>query len=137
MQSLFEQSWKDGAYYNEQWTQFYVLRKNLWHRLFLCLLPFVGAMILVMSIPERWQVRVHYLSELLAILSFVTWIAYVIRFFRVGWQIQSRSCPRCGETFFIGNGIRNPFARHCRHCKLYRPRQSELATLDHNLTPTS
>jgi hypothetical protein len=122
MQSLFEQSWKDGAYYNEQWTQFHALRRKLWHQLLLGLLPFVGAMILIAVISEQWQARVPYLSVVLEVLSFAAWLVI---------------CLRCGETFFIGKGVRNPFARRCRHCEIYRPKQSELATLDHNLPPTS
>jgi hypothetical protein len=133
MQSLFKQSWKDGAYYNEQWTQFYALRKKLWHQLLLGLLPFVGAIILIAVIPEQWQARVPYLSVVLGVLSFAAWLVSAIRFFTVGWKIQAWNCPRCGETFFIGKGVRNPFARRCGHCELYRPKQSELATLDHNL----
>jgi hypothetical protein len=136
MQTLFEQPWKDDKYYQDQWTQFYALRKSLWHRLFIGLLPFAGAMILVMGIPVQWQANVRFLSMALAILSTFAWLFYVVRFFTVGWQMQSWSCPRCGEPFFIGNGVRNPFARHCRHCGLYRPKQSEVATTNDVLPPS-
>src|ERR1700676_2966940 len=106
--------------------QFYAFRKSVWHQLLRALLPFVAAMILITFLPQQWQTS--FLSRILAILSFAAWIVYVIRFFTVGWKIQSWDCPRCGEPFFNGKGVRNPLARHCLHCGLYRPKRSELAT---------
>jgi threonine/homoserine efflux transporter RhtA len=95
MQTLFEESWKDGAYYQEQWMQCYALRKNVWHQLLLALLPFVGAMILLAFLPQQWQTS--FLSRILAILSFAAWIVYVIRF------LQSVGKSNPGTALDVGN----------------------------------
>ena len=48
------------------------------------------------------------------------------QWFLFAYRVGGWTCPKCGELFFISTLVRSPFGRRCRHCRLVRPKESEV-----------
>ena len=126
MQNLFDNPWKDDAYYREQWRTYYQERNRRVVRLGYSISAIGCSVLLSALIPQRLQEHHPVLSLIVRIAIVLAWLFIVIQWFALNWQMGSWNCPRCSEPFFVSSFVRNPFGRKCRHCGLRRSKQSEL-----------
>jgi len=128
MQNLIDPIWKDETYYRDQWVQFYEIRRKALVQLAIGIVPFLITVALAGGMNLLFSYHAPYfLGITIEIFAIAAWLYYAFMFFKTTWQYGSWDCPRCGEQFFYGTSERNPFARHCLHCGLRRPRKSEVS----------
>jgi len=125
MQALFEPEWKDDAYYKEQWRQFYVDRSNALKKLSIGILPFLLLIGIGAIMPSNW-LQNRFIAYAFIIIGLAAWLFYAFRLFTSGVAVQGFTCPRCGESFFVGGVWRNSFTRRCLHCGLRRMKRREV-----------
>ncbi len=109
-------------YYREQWSGYYTDRRRLLRRIF-CL---AGG--LVVLFPINWWAieRQSTLRSVLSVSILILMFALALQWAVFNWRMRAWDCPQCGEYFFASTLFGNPFGRHCRHCGLVRPEESEI-----------
>ena len=113
---------RDDAYYREEWSFYYTERRRLLIRL-----VWLVAALLLCFLLFATQVDVHRrLAQMFAIPLVALLLAVPAQWFIFVWNMRTWNCPRCRDSFFTSTFVNNPFGRHCRHCGLVRPKQSEV-----------
>ena len=123
---LSKSAQRDDEYYREQWRAYYAVRRRLLARMF-WLAGGLGAIaLLFMAIPGPVVEQHPLLADMVTVPIVILLLALPALWFIFVWKTGGWICPQCGEPFFISTFVRNPFGRKCRHCKLPRPKESDI-----------
>ncbi len=126
MLNVFEEPWKDAAWYRDQWQQYYAERDRRLARLGL-LLAGIGMFAVVLAlVPETLKMHYPTIVSACAVTGGGLWLTLLVQWAKLNWTLGSWDCPRCGEPFFVGSFVRNPFGSRCRHCSLQRLKKADL-----------
>ena len=111
MLNVFEEPWKDAAWYRDQWQQYYAERDRRIARLGLLLAGFGVVAIIIALVPESAKARHPTLVLTLVAIGGAFWLVLLVQGAKSNWTMGSWDCPRCGEPFFVGAFVRNPLGR--------------------------
>jgi len=112
---------RGDEYYREHWSLYYAERRRLLHRVF----RLAGALGVLFTLCSWALEKCPPLGYVLAVPTSILLLALPAQWFIFVWRMRTWTCPRCGEYFFTSTLVNNPFGRHCRHCRLVRPKESE------------
>jgi hypothetical protein len=122
MLGLSNSAQREDEYYREQWRLYYAERRRLLTRMFWIAVGLGVFFLLFIAVIDKHPT----FGNVLAVPGAILLLALPAQWFLFAWRIGDWTCPRCGEYFFISTFVRNPSGRRCRHCRLARPKESEI-----------